>query len=268
MAKEIKKSEVYSTDDLKTYLSQKAVQNNRLYHYTTYESLLSILSNKSFRLSRLDLMNDKAETSLGFHDDSFKNYSMSFTQDKEYVSMWAMYGKSSGIKIRLDFDNKIFAKMPKNIYIDHGKQNRIIATDSQSLWDESYNNYPIQLSDVVYLDKKDKTLRHNARPFETGIIGDNKTIEEMTGFIKYDAWEFEKETRLKVKLSENKISIETLPKYIFIGISEELIKSFHITFNPWMSSLMKNEIKESLNRVSGFELSFDDSDDDGEISEL
>lgn len=268
MAKDIKKSEVYSADDLKMYLSQKATQNNRLYHYTTYEALLSILSNKSFRLSRLDLMNDKAETSLGFHDDSFKNYSMSFTQGKEYVSMWAMYGKSSGIKLRLDFDNKVFSKMPKELFMDSQKKNKISIANSPSLWDQSYNSYPIQLSDVVYLDKKDKSLRHNARPFESGIIGDDNTIEEMTGFIKYDAWEFEKETRLKVKLSEDRLSVDMLPKHIFVVISDELIKTFHITFNPWMSPLMKNEIKESLKRVAGYAISFDDSDDDGEISEL
>ena len=152
--------------------------------------------------------------------------------------------------------------------MDSQKKNKIFIANSLSLWDQSYNSYPIQLSDVVYLDKKDKSLRHNARPFESGIIGDDNTIEEMTGFIKYDAWEFEKETRLKVKLSEDRLSVDKLPKHIFVEISDELIKTFHITFNPWMSPLMKNEIKESLKRVAGYAISFDDSDDDGEISEL
>ncbi len=120
------KSVVYSHEDLQIYLQEKAKESQRLYHYTTYESLICILKNKSFRLSRLDLLNDRAEQKLGNLDNETQNYIMSFTREKEYVSMWAMYGKPSGIKIRLDFPMKKFVEtINNNFFKDSLKKEKI-----------------------------------------------------------------------------------------------------------------------------------------------
>ena len=106
----IAKKDVKTVNDLQCYLQEQTNKADRLYHYTTYESLLCILKNKCFRLSRMDLLNDKAEIKLGKSNEHIRNYIMSFTREKEYVSMWAMYGKASGIKLRLDFPKEQFSK--------------------------------------------------------------------------------------------------------------------------------------------------------------
>ena len=77
----------------------------------------------------------------------------------------------------------------------------------------------------------------------------DEIIDDHTGLIKYDVWEFEQEIRLKAALKERlyTVSREPSPEYIYAGIDKELIQDFHITYNPWMSPEMKDVVKNSLN---------------------
>ena len=120
------KKDVQMSEDLQIYLQECAEKSDRLYHFTTLESILCIIRNHSFRLTRMDLMNDKAEKNLGNQRDQSKNYVMSYTRDKEYVSMWAMYGNPSGIKLRLDFDRRALQRcINDNFFFDSEKNNLI-----------------------------------------------------------------------------------------------------------------------------------------------
>lgn len=267
--KKQQKNDVTNYENLRSYLIDQAESSQRLFHYTTFEALLSIIEGKTLRLSRLDLLNDKAEQKIGQHNDIIKSYIISFTKKKEYVSMWAMYGKSSGIKIRLDFSTSAFLKSIDKFYYDSEKTKLVTFNKSKKLFDLPDKPFdPIQLSDVAYLDKDKMKIRHNSGVIN-GLDVDEKLIDKMTGFIKYDAWEFEKETRLRVQLNKTVTNTEeSLPNYIYCAISDELIKSIHITFNPWMTPLLKKEIKKSLNSLCGFDVPCDDSADDGEITEI
>ena len=122
------------------------------------------------------------------------------------------------------------------------------------------------LSDIVYLDKTKNELVHNEKSFQN-IKATKDVIDDMTGFIKYDAWEFEREVRLRVLIRHELISGD-VPKYIYAAITQELIRDFHITFNPWLSTEMKEEIRKSLDTLAGYNLSYNNSQNDGEISEL
>ena len=259
----INKTDVRNIEDVRLYLKEQAKKSKRLYHYTTYESLLAILFSNTFRLSRMDLLNDKAEKKLGINDERMQNYSISFTQEKEYVSMWAMYGKPSGIKIRLDFDRSLLVNDKTQLYFDGERKNRIYY--SKPLFEIKSTADRTVLSDVVYFDKENGILKHNTKPFPN-LSFDSSQTSQLTGLIKYDAWEFEKETRINVKL--DKEQIEDYPEYIFIGFDNELVSSFKITFNPWMSNFMKEEIKKSLNSLTGIELKYSNSTNDGEIGEF
>ena len=263
----INKGDVKTYEELQRYLQEKSRISDRLYHYTTFDSLICIIKNRCVRLSRMDLMNDKAEQTLGRQDQHLKNYIMSFTRDKEYVSMWAMYGKPSGIKIRIDFPRATFENAIKNHFYEDAALKRIIPLESDTSPGSFYKK-GFLISDVVYLDKASKELRHNEKKF-LSITADRTVIDEMTGFIKYDAWEFERETRLRALIHhEPTKSLMDIPKWVFAKISEDLIRDLHITFNPWMSAEMKEEIRKSLNSLAGSHLSYDNSQNDGEISEL
>lgn len=268
---EIKKSDIDDFSKLKQYLIGQANAGTRLHHYSTYESLLSIIEGKSFRLSRLDLLNYKAERKIGYHYDMVNSYVISFTKAKESVSMWAM-GKASGIKLRLSFNSKLFKECINNLYYDSQKTKPILLKTKHLIKLKTDLFDSIQLSDVAYLDKDTNKLRHSGGPINKLVVND-KLVNRMTGFIKYDAWEFEKETRLRVQLNNIQYYKEdnekdNLPKYIYCGITEDLIKSFQITFNPWMGDLLKKEIQKSLESKTGFKIICKNSAHDGEISEL
>lgn len=260
------KRDVRTSENLQIYLQECAEKSDRLYHYTTLESILCIIRNHSFRLTRMDLMNDKAEKKLGQQRDQSENYVMSFTRDKEYVSMWAMYGNPSGIKLRLDFDRSILQKnINDNFYIDSKKEKKIsVYKDNHK---SVFSKTGWVLSDVVYLDKDTNEFRHKENVFPE-IKADEYMIEDLAGFIKYDAWEFERENRLRVNVIAQDVIDSKYPEHIYAGIDDSLINTFHITFNPWLSSEMKEVVRTSLREVAGQTIVCDDSKNDGEICEL
>ena len=262
------KRDVRSSEDLQIYLQEQAEKTTRLFHYTTLESLLCIIKNQTFRLTRMDLMNDKAEKILGGRKDGTASYVMSFTRDKEYVSMWAIYGRPSGIKIRLDFDRLLFQKtINKNFYSDSEKLHKLAPVSS--LYKSVFSKHDWLISDIVYLDKDKKQFRHNEDRF-INIIADQYSIEDLAGFVKYDAWEFERETRLRVRIGSGyeNFAIDQYLKYIYVGLNKELIKTFRVTFNPWLTDEMKSMIRDTLRIAAGFEIPCFDSINDGEIGEL
>lgn len=259
----MRKQDVQTSDDLKNYLKECVRKSNRLFHFTTLESLLRIIRNKSFRLTRMDLMNDKAEKNLGKLTNHSENYIMSFTQGKEYVSMWAMYGKASGIKLRLDFDSKELISGLKNYCYSCFEKISTIQVDNSNM-----KKAFCVLSDIVYLDKEKNEFKHKENPFPNFKVNDDKIIN-MAGFIKYDAWEFEREKRLLVNLKyDYDLEKKKYPKYIFLNIDNNLIKTFHITFNPWISDEMKNVVRESLKKAAGYEIICNNSTNDGEVDEF
>ncbi|MBQ0146466.1 MAG: DUF2971 domain-containing protein, partial [Lachnospiraceae bacterium] len=223
-------------------------------------SLISIIKNKSFKLTRTDLLNDKAEILFGDTEIHKQSYNMCFTGEKEYISMWAMYGKASGIKLRLDFPQEEFTR---DITGDCFYENEFPKINYVKLW-----NVPqmeaFSLLSVAYLDKESKTLKHNGGPFVNLKYTDY--IEgSLTGYVKYDAWEFEKEIRLRTLYSTGD---RKQPKSIFLKINQNLINQFHITFSPWLSKEMQDEIRKCLDSLAGSKLSYDESVHCGEINEM
>lgn len=251
----ILKRDVKTEEVLLDYLGEQANRATRFYHYTTYDTLLAILHGKSFRLSKTYLLNDKKEREFSGDTDCFV---MSMSTDKEYVSMWSMYGRPSGIKIRIDFDPKLFKVCFKKerIYEDPELRIRYFPT-TKPLFDDNIEY--CSLKDVVYLDKTRTEYRHRGDPF-SGITASESGIKKLGGFIKYDAWEFEREIRAKV-LVWDKPDVD----YVYVSLTDELIKSIRVTFNPWISKNMKKEISQALSKHG---ISCIDSGFDGQVDEL
>lgn len=260
----LRKDDVSNSSELFQYIDRSKKGSDKIFHYTSYESLITIIKNKSFRLSRLELLNDKAEQRLigGFETD--QNYIMSFcNNEKEYVSMWAMYGKSSGIKVRLDFSSKLLERYAfENYYFDADLTKRIPIYSGEGT---PFLDRNVQVSDVVYLDKDNNSIKHNTNPFPNLVV-DESLKKQLSGFLKYDAWEFEKERRLKVTLNDDHKNDSH--RYIFLKLHDEILSDFSVTYNPWISKLLQEELIETLNRVAGREVRQRSSSSYGEISEL
>lgn len=259
-------------------LQEKARDSqDMLYHFTTFESVLSIIKSKSFRLTRKDLLNDKAEKHIGNEELAKHQYIMSMTEEKEYISMWSMYGRPSGIKIRLGFSAKEFLKVIEPftnwnkfkqdvlhvLYVD-GDGILIKPEDAiVNLWEMPYESF--KFACVAYLNKDTKNLEYKGKQLTTQQI-DELNVSLLTGFVKYDAWEFENEIRIVINPDTTQMREKELD-HIFLPISDALIKTFSITFNPWMSQDMKNIVKTQLNAAANCELQYKDSNHDGEVDE-
>lgn len=247
------RQDVKNYNDLAEFLSEYSRFPKRLYHYTTYDSLLHILNGKSFRLTKTSLLNDKKESEFS-NGNNF--YVMSMTSEKEYISMWSMYGKPSGIKIRIDFSKSLFKECfnIQNIYTDACKQTHLFAQENIS----NFNN-TCALGYIAYIDKEKNTFKYNSKPFDE-IAVNSKALDYMAGFLKYEAWEFEKEIRARISAS-NALSCN----YLYMDISDRLIRDIHVTFNPWLSDELKEAIVDNLGY---FAIKCSESDYTGQIDEL
>ena len=253
------------------YLSVQNKMPRELFHFTSYQALLSILRNRSFRFSRMDRLNDKAEMKLGLEHEHKRSYVMSFTEETERVSMWTMYGKSIGIKLRLGFSRESFA--------EQFKENNVFFRDNEG-YEQSIERHfkpliPIkkyesqtQLSKVAYYDKKQKIIYDSGPSYPFPIEVNDKAINELTGFVKYSAWEAEHEIRARALLDYNIADLEKKEiDYLYMKLSDKLIRSFRITYNPWVSEELKREIANSLNGLAGTELVYENSSLTGQVDE-
>lgn len=189
---------------------------------------------------------------------------MSFSNNpREYVSMWAMYGKPSGIKLRIDFPSKLFNEsINNNFYFDSNCMDRISVYQMSS---DPITKKDYKISDVICYDKSDNKLQYNTSSIDNLAV-DDRVIQELAGFIKYSAWEFERETRLRVLLNDN--NNDGHLQYIYARLNNQVIREFKITYNPWISSSLQSELQISIDRLAGCALSHNLSTNHGEIREL
>lgn len=267
----IKEEDVVNRQILNQYLTQKTNSHERLYHYTTLDSLIKIIEKRVFMLTRVDLLNDKAEKKLCQFDENTVDYVMGFTNKNEYISMWAMYGRPSGIKIRLDFKKDLLKCNTNNLVLNAISQNPIFEKKEKefNIIELIKKAFKLKLSDVVYSDKNLKTMYHGDRTF-THYEPTENDIKELKGFIKYEAWRFENEIRLRARISLKDLDdnlTKKFPEHIFLKIDEALINDLHITYNPCMSSEMKKMVKKSLDGLVPGGLHYNSSQYDGEIAD-
>ncbi len=192
------------------------LQPERLYHYTTVESLALILQNKTLRLRALTEMDDLQEA----QSDSIQNYGQfvfisSWTDDKtEYLPMWKMYSSmNSGVRISLPRD-------PFQICDYNTFQFRNPTIKDRELAKTHIEEYPIvdqmrmagdyhgslinpslghQLCQVQYVDESE-TEKLNPKVEMFTDDGVKLALEKM-GVYKSIDWAFQREWRYRLALS-------------------------------------------------------------------
>lgn len=257
------KKDVKTIRDLSKYLTEINKQT-RLYHYTTFESLLELVAGKSLKLNNANLLNDKKES---YFCDYRNYYIFSMTGKQEYVSMWQMYGKPSGIKIRIDFSKTSLLKCfnKDNIYYyNHGNMVHFYSM-TKPLFEIKDAPQLCELKDVVYLNKDTSQYNHKERPFND-ISFHEEDINVMAGCIKYNIWEFERETRLIVKPDGSRDISDSngnlIIDSVYLKIDDSFVKDINVTFNPWITVKMKEKLKSILDDMG---ISSSSSSYDGQI---
>lgn len=235
--------------DLYNTLTNAANYHPYLYHYTNLCALKCILSNKSLRLSRLDIVNDSEENKRITSLWNSKLFVLCFTYDlnnQEYF--FQKYGK-----IRLAFDKD--AVDFDNIYFNPELTHKFVFGKETNLNYHSYSSasdwcvYDKTLADVFYTDNMDDHIAEDGFESNAGLIKFKKGLDNKN---ECRNWEQERETRLRVALRpigpENVLCgsriVQPTPDFKYVYIKKPIIKT--ITISPQVPAQEREKTYEFL----------------------
>ena len=205
-----------------------------LYHYTSVDTLLKVLTTTSIRFKRLDLMNDPLEGLL----EKFQNtrkfvFSSSWSaQSMDEIPMWKMYNNHKGIRLKMPIDlfdhekNMVVSKIGRsNNYLINTKLDRIYsAYKSGFVFKEGQDKRAFEFSKVYgptkieYTSNQDQIYKDIVRKDFKIVDFDFYEIDlNLIGQKKIDYWSFEKEYRFRLFLGDA----------IMIAGSENVLTNIH-----------------------------------------
>ena len=243
--------------DLYTQLCEKAKTHNKIYHYTSLESLEAIISNKSLQLSSLKKVNDDYENKRvdPIHKD---NIFVSCFTHKEFESymFWKLYAGECGV--RLGFNSDYFLNHNFDVFTDSKCSQKLRWLEAGvPRKDNELKVWNITYADVAYTENFDK---YREEDIELKDAFDDKCImlnrqdfmyTKYPGLIKGIEWSDESETRLRVALSSpptitrNGSSYPAPYDFLYIPIDDAL-KTLEVTLNPWHCDCFEERVQNIL----------------------
>ena len=223
--------------EVKDFLDIRAVKHKNYFHYTTVTTLKNMLVSKKLYLSLGRTMNDLLEIQKIAPEKWNRLYVASFSYTaNESVALWHIYGNPLSDAIRIQFSKTAIMNMLKKT--------------KDKLTCKSVNNgrrymiKSIKLVDIAYLQNSQKSLRWNKALLTDSYCNNLSEIniyEELAGYIKNIAWEYEIETRFLVELDGEET--DTFPEKIEID-AENLWKGAKILCGPCLPA---ENLKKQMN---------------------
>lgn len=230
-------------------LTKAANRHRKFSHYTTLPSLEMILKNRSFRLSRLDCVNDLYENE--YLDDFCRNkvYVGCFTHRIwESYMYWVIYAKMDITGIMLTFSRELLHE--NEIFGDSQCQEsplkEVKTTDTLH---EGYSCvsdwgvFNVSWADIKYV--RDFQMYEETNPMWEHLKGCVNLSKEgfrtaiSPGLLKGKEWDVENETRVRVAIrpkdfENNKYGV-IRPKFehLYLKLNEKTWDTCVITLNPW-----------------------------------
>jgi len=192
--------------ELSDYFSDRALNHsNKYYHYTTLDTISSIIEKKQFRLSCVSRFNDTNDSNQ-FGEDACLFYAMCFCVGKrENLPLWYLYSGVDGKGGRLGFTASALKKIldeAKFMFCEYDynhppedPQGEILERGKDFEWtahDVLYVNFDVESPCVM----RYSNLVNEEIPAEEA----KKYLAKHPGFKKDLIWSYEKETRLLIKL--------------------------------------------------------------------
>ena len=214
-----------------------------LYHYTNIEGLVGIVESNTWHLCQAQCMNDKLEYQNGDTNVWKRIYFSSFMlEEKENIGLWSMYGQpwERGIKIAVPLivvENWI-QKMNILYEVDcrtKQKGRRIFDKADLFACSVAYSNTDSDNIDGFDVLKCGTVSNDNLRK--------SRITSKLTGYIKNDAWFYEKEVRIR---AEFLAPIE--PYRIAVELNDEMISSMIITPSPLFEGNIEGTIRKEVQR--------------------
>ncbi len=239
----------------------KAKSHLYLYHYTSFEALLSIINSRKIRLSNISQLNDPLEYKRLSCEPMIQKrvYVSCFNHfSKDAIPLWKMYADEP-YGIRIGFPRK-FAQFFENISnYECGSVDRIIFSNDDNPNREWKFGYP-SLVDVIYNDDFNKYLYL----FDAHHSPDVDKIQRAAaiGHLKKECWDFEKETRIVVivqpdhdlgswfdKEAPDYIKYAAAPfTFVYCKIPVGALSDMKIMFSPRSSELLREMMTSEIKR--------------------
>lgn len=253
----MKFKEVSNPEELIGYLKDKVTnlndtRNNQqlyIYHYTSTKAVKSILKEKQWYLNSPANMNDGLER-LHLDEANVDNFLFSsfLEEGKESIAMWSMYSQpwEEGILIRIPIEKmKEWNNSNPSIYSADSKEHKAI---------KKLDNAQLTFHSVAYTNAdskeggEDEMLRCGGK--QNMKLSNIYKHNDLAGYIKDDAWSYEKEIRLRVNVPTNE-------KHggVMLDIPQDILDSFQFVTGPrfagnLLSIIRKIDPKFSSERIT------------------
>lgn len=199
-----------------------------------------MLQSGYFFLGKPKNMNDQYEWSCGDTEIWERTYFASFmAESSESIGMWSMYAQPWAEGVRLSIPKGICKKWIDSTDVLHKVFDKSCTLETVEIADSALR---WGFESVVYagLDKDGKSK--NRFGSQSNTILENLTEDRsLTGFVKDNAWSYEKEIRLKVTLKEA-VNCDRLA----IKMTDEVINSLLITPSPLFQGDFMEKLEESI----------------------
>lgn len=241
---------IENAQDLARYLddADRRLENSPyLYHYTTLPRAIAILKSETWHLAGAADMNDRLEYENG-DPARWKNlfFSCFMVESRESIGMWSMYAQpwEQGVKIAI----------PKNAALRWIKGVTEILEISPKNFQPTGRAVPsgraaLTLSAVAYsnadsLERKgeEERLAWSTNRYNYN-IKNAVHIPELTGYVKDDAWSYEREIRVKARFHNTQGF-----RRVAIRLPEEVINSMVITASPLFAGDLRAQIHKEVRR--------------------
>lgn len=224
--------------DFVAFLKYRGKKHRSYYHYTSLQTLETILKSKRFRFTRGDneKLNDLHEYGekgdARIHECSY--FACFTTNHDESIAMWKLYSKNNPNIVRIKIPQKAFQTWFNNINLVTTFCNtpRLIKDEEHFLSDISYVRL-FQETNEIQFTWKNHSYSHR-------LDNGQDKAPLFTSLIKNIAWKFEEECRAIVRFSNPN---DASCPYIYIPISENLISSFQILAGPEFSENALQSLK-------------------------
>ena len=228
---------------MKNIYSKQFEEYEYLYHYTTVESLLFILTNKVLKFNKVDNFNDISEST---RNEYVKFFASCLTYSKEEsIPLWHVY-TNKGNGIRIGFKNTdIFGG---DLYFFNDSGNKILLDISQI--------GGILYGQVEYSDKlASKSPSQGSESMRLTNVYDMACQ-------KREVWDYEEELRYFIVDDLNHI---VNAKCLYVSLNDNFFNNLTITYNPFMADYKKRIIEEAAKNLSFDNIRFEESSLKGTI---
>lgn len=227
---------VNTATELRNFLQKVSLKHPFFHHITTVNALMNILKTGLWRLSSGDKTNDLQELyEKGALGERHRIFTTSFSHgDGECIGMWKVYLKQE------EPNNQICLSFPKkNIekWLISLKHSMVCYIQADNNEESEIRLDDISFHDIAYAYgiQNDKNARlcwgNIVKKYTKCNQVDVSQVPLLTGFIKNSAWEYEKESRLMVKISS--AIADSSNGHIFVPYPLELWNKVKITFGPF-----------------------------------